>query len=64
MKLKDLSITLMMVLALVGMSVFLFNVPVGVETKTFGAWTFGAILIFGIINIILVLIDSFQKPKD
>lgn len=64
MKLKDLTIALMMAFALLGMAVLLFNVPVGIDTKTFGAWTFGAILVFGIINIILVLIDSFQKPND
>ncbi|WP_421982174.1 hypothetical protein [Roseibium sp.] len=61
MKLKDVFITLIMLLALAGMGVFLFNIPIGMDTRTFGAWTFSAILLFGIINILMVIIDSIKR---
>lgn len=61
MKLKDIFITLIMFLALFGMAVFLFNLPIGIDTRTFGAWTFGAILLFGVINIAMVIIDSIKR---
>ncbi len=61
MKLNDIIMTLIMFLALIGMGVFLFNIPTGVNTKTFGAWTFGAILLFGVINITMVIIDSIKR---
>ncbi|CTQ76648.1 hypothetical protein [Roseibium alexandrii] len=61
MKLNDIIITLIMFLALLGMAVFLFNIPIGIDTRTFGAWTFGAILVFGIINIAMVVIDSIKR---
>lgn len=61
MNIKDTLTTLIMLLALAGMSVFLFNIPTGIETKKFGAMVFGAILFFGIINIGFVVMDRIRK---
>ncbi|MEP3045740.1 MAG: hypothetical protein ABJL55_12255 [Roseibium sp.] len=64
MKLKDIAVSAIMLAALAGMGVMLFNIPVGIDTKTFGAWTFGAILIFGVINIALVIADGIRGRND
>jgi len=63
MNIRDTITTLIMLLALAGMSVLLFNIPVGIETKKFGAIVFGAILVFGIINIGFVVLDRLQNRQ-
>ncbi|MES0809775.1 hypothetical protein ABLO27_09860 [Roseibium sp. SCPC15] len=57
-------VSVIMLAALLGLAVLMFNVPVGVEPKTFGAWAFGAILVFGVVNLFLVLLDSRRDQND
>ncbi|MEP3428261.1 MAG: hypothetical protein ABJN98_06250 [Roseibium sp.] len=64
MAFRDMLVTAIMLAALFGMAVLLFNIPVGIDTKTFGAWVFGAILIFGIVNIILVVADGLKNKNN
>jgi len=50
--------------ALIGMIVLLFNVPVGMDPKRFGGLVFGAILLFGAVNLVLVLLEARQTRPD
>lgn len=50
--------------ALIGMIVLLFNVPVGMDPKRFGGLVFGAILVFGVVNLVLVLLEGRQTKTD
>jgi len=63
MSLKDTMITLIMMTSLIGMAVFIFNLPVGVDTKTFGALAFGAIAVFGMISIGMVVLDALHSRR-
>lgn len=64
MSFKDSLVAGIFLAALVGMLVMLFNVPVGIDPKRFGAIVFGAILFFGAINLVLVLLDSINKNRE
>ncbi|WP_155197717.1 hypothetical protein [Roseibium hamelinense] len=44
-----------MLIALVGLFVLLFNVDIGLDTKTLGTYAFGTILVFGIVNVVIGL---------
>lgn len=61
MKFKNTILPLILLLALFGMIVMAFNLPVGLGTKQLGALVFGAILVFGVLNLILVAIEARQK---
>ncbi len=61
MKLKDTIFPVIMLLALFGMIVVAFNLPVGMGTKQLGVLVFGAILVFGVFNLALVVLDSVKK---
>jgi hypothetical protein len=60
MNLKDTIIPIIMLAALLGLAVMTFNFPVGIHPKAFGAWVFGAILLFGCLNLVLAFFESRQ----
>jgi fatty acid desaturase len=64
MNLKDTILPLIMLAALFGLVVLTFNFPVGIHPKAFGAWVFGAILVFGCLNLVLVFVESRQRHRD
>ena len=64
MNLKNSLATGILLTALIGMIVLLFNVPVGMDPKRFGGFVFGAILVFGVVNLVLVLLDGSQTKTD
>lgn len=64
MSLKDTIIPIIMLAALFGLAVMTFNFPVGIHPKAFGAWVFGAILLFGCLNLVLVFFESRRRDDD
>jgi fatty acid desaturase len=58
--LKDSILPLIMLAALFGLVVMTFNLPVSIHPKAFGAWVFGAILLFGCLNLVLAFFESRQ----
>ena len=55
---------LIMLTALFGMIVMMFDVPVGISPKRFGAFVFGAILVIVVLNLAYVLFENARKDKD
>ncbi|MCV0426714.1 MAG: hypothetical protein K5905_14690 [Roseibium sp.] len=64
MNIRGSIISVIMLAALLGLAVLMFNVPIGIEPKTFGALAFGAILVFGVVNLFLVFMDSQNDQKN
>lgn len=64
MSLKDTIIPLIMLAALFGLAVMTFNFPVGMHPKAFGAFVFGAILLFGCLNLVLVFFETRSRNSD
>ncbi|MTH96939.1 hypothetical protein [Roseibium sp. RKSG952] len=52
---KDTLLAVVMIIALIAVVVLLFNINVGLDTRTFGLIAFGAILVFGVVNLIIAL---------
>ncbi|EEE45802.1 hypothetical protein [Roseibium alexandrii] len=64
MNTRDSLVAAIFLAALLGMIVMVLNVPVGIDPKRFGALVFGAILIFGALNLVLVLLEARKNRKD
>ena len=63
MTLKDKLTAAIMLIALVSIPFLLFGNPTGLSAKAFGAVSFGIILVFGAVNLILVWWDSVGGKK-
>lgn len=65
MKIKDLSMAVIMLSALLGIVVLVTDARVGLSPKAFGAAAFGTILVFGFVNMALVVLDAIRnRSKD
>jgi hypothetical protein len=64
MNVKNSLATGIFLAALIGMIVLLFNVTVGMDPKRFGGLVFGAILVFGAVNLVFVLLEASQTETD
>jgi hypothetical protein len=64
MKFQNSVMPLIMLTALFGMIVMMFDVPVGISPKRFGAFVFGAILVIVVLNLAYVLFENARKDKD
>jgi hypothetical protein len=64
MNVKNSLATGIFLAALIGMIFLLFNVPVGMDPKRFGGLVFGAILVFGAVNLVFVLLEARQTKSD
>ena len=58
---RDQITSAIMLIALAAMGVLVFNLPVGMSPRIFGAIAFGAILLFGALSILMTFIDVFHK---
>ncbi|CTQ72829.1 MULTISPECIES: hypothetical protein [Roseibium] len=63
MKFQNTVMPLIMLTALFGMIVMMFDVPVGMSPKRFGAYVFGAILVIVVLNLAMVLFDNARHKK-
>jgi len=57
-------IVIILAVALVSIPVLMFNVPIGISTKTYGAIAFGLILLFGALNLFFAWRDSIRSRSD
>ncbi len=65
MKLRDVTMAVIMLSALLGLVVLITSIPIGLSPKVFGALAFGVILVFGFTNMIMVVLDSRKnRSKD
>ncbi|MEP0235438.1 hypothetical protein [Roseibium sp.] len=63
MKRRDKIITAILLIALVSIVILIFSIPVSMSTKTYASIAFGAILAFGILELILSLISTLKNQN-